>query len=76
MEGGEEEKQEVQANQPGYLDTLLKNAELQIEMNQIDIARENLEQIMAIDPDYPGVSELIKKIDEKNEENPQRGVTP
>jgi len=75
-ESGEEKKQEVQDSRPDYLDTLLKNAELQIEMNQIDIARENLEQVIAIDPDYPGVSELVRKIEEKNEENPQGELTP
>ena len=67
-ETDEIDKEEANIKQQDYLNTLLKDEELQIEMNKFDTARKNLEQIIAIEPDYPGLSDLFQRIEEKEQD--------
>jgi len=62
---------EMEHKQQEYLDTLVKNAELRIEMDNVEMARKNLKQIRSVDPDYPGLSELSQKIGDLKKERMQ-----
>ncbi len=53
-----------------YLNTLIKNAALQLELNNPDLALQDLEQIRAIDPDFPGLAELLRELEQHENKEP------